>query len=160
MSKIVVTGGAGFIGSHITERCAKDEHEDVIIDYLDDYYSPDMKKNNIDCFLKTGNATFVRGDITDLTFLRTVSDNDTDYVFHEAAQAGVRISVENSFKPNKVNVFGTLNVLQASRDTEHTLADVRMAKELVGYKPGVDIEEGLKRFVEWYSNFGGQIWVQ
>jgi nucleoside-diphosphate-sugar epimerase len=110
--------------------------------------------------LKCGNATFVRGDITDLKFLRTVIDKDTDYVFHEAAQAGVRISVENPFKPNKVNVFGTLNVLQASRDAEHTLADVRMATELVGYKPKVNSEEGLKRFVEWYNDSGGQIWVQ
>ena len=160
MSKIVITGGAGFIGSHIAERCAKAGHEVVIIDNLDDYYSPDLKKNNRDCVLKCGNATFVLGDITDLKFLRTVIDNDTDYVFHEAAQAGVRISVENPFKPNKVNVFGTLNVLQASRDAEHTLADVRMATELVGYKPKVNSEEGLKRFVEWYNDSGGQIWVQ
>jgi UDP-glucose 4-epimerase len=114
MSKIVITGGAGFIGSHIAESCVEDGHEVVIIDNLDDYYSLELKKKNIDCALKSGKARFVQGDVTDLNFLRTVIDKDVDYVFHEAAQAGVRISVENPFKPNNVNVLGTLNVLQAS----------------------------------------------
>lgn len=118
MSKIVITGGAGFIGSHIGESCAKDDHEVVLIDNLDDYYSPQLKKENIECVLKSGKASFVHGDITDLELLRKVIDKDVDYVFHEAAQAGVRISVENPFKPNEVNVLGTLNVLQASLEAD------------------------------------------
>ena len=118
MSKIVITGGAGFIGSHIAESCAKDGHEVVIIDNLDDYYSPELKKRNIDYVLKSENVRFVHGDVTDIDFLRTVIDKDVDYVFHEAAQAGVRISVENPFKPNNINVLGTLNVLQASLEAE------------------------------------------
>ena len=118
MSKIVITGGAGFIGSHIAEALAKDGHEVVIIDNLDDYYSPELKNKNIDCVLKSGGATLIQGDVTDLDFLRTVIDKDVDYVFHEAAQAGVRISVENPFKPNNVNVLGTLNVLQASLEAD------------------------------------------
>ena len=118
MSKIVITGGAGFIGSHIAESCAKDGHEVVMIDNLDDYYSPELKKKNIEYVLKSGNASFVHGDVTNLNFLRTVIDRDVEYVFHEAAQAGVRISVENPFKPNKINVLGTLNVLQASLEVD------------------------------------------
>lgn len=118
MSKIVITGGAGFIGSHIAERCARDGHEVVIVDNLDDYYSPELKKKNIEYVLKSGNASFVHGDVTDLDFLRTVIDKDVGYVFHEAAQAGVRISVDNPFKPNNVNVLGTLNVLEASLEAD------------------------------------------
>lgn len=118
MSKIVITGGAGFIGSHIGERCAKEGHEVVLIDNLDDYYSRQLKKENIECVLASGKATFVHGDITDLELLRTVIDKDVDFVYHEAAQAGVRISVENPFKPNEVNVLGTLNVLQASLEAD------------------------------------------
>ena len=118
MSKIIITGGAGFIGSHIAESCAKEGYEVVIIDNLDDYYSLELKKKNIECLLKSGKARFVHGDVTDLDFLRTVIDKDVDYVFHEAAQAGVRISVENPFKPNNVNVLGTLNVLQASLEAD------------------------------------------
>ena len=118
MSKIIITGGAGFIGSHIAESCAKDGHEVVIIDNLDDYYSPELKKKNIDYVLKSENARFVHGDVTDIDFLRTVINKDVEYVFHEAAQAGVRISVENPFKPNNINVLGTLNVLQASLEAD------------------------------------------
>ena len=118
MSKIIITGGAGFIGSHIAEALAKDGHEVVIIDNLDDYYSPILKKKNVDCVLKSGDATLIQGDVTDLDFFRTVIDRDVEYVFHEAAQAGVRISVENPFKPNNINVLGTLNVLQASLEVD------------------------------------------
>ncbi|MDR9817359.1 MAG: NAD-dependent epimerase/dehydratase family protein [Candidatus Methanoculleus thermohydrogenotrophicum] len=59
---------------------------------------------------------FIEGDITDSDLLRRVIDSDVEFVFHEAAQAGVRISVEDPFKPNNVNVLGTLNVLKASLD--------------------------------------------
>ena len=115
MSKIVITGGAGFIGSHIAEEVAK-EYEVVIIDNLDDYYSPDLKRRNLEIFLANPNVRFIEGDITDSDLLRRVIDSDVEFVFHEAAQAGVRISVEDPFKPNRINVLGTLNVLKASLD--------------------------------------------
>lgn len=115
MSKVVITGGAGFIGSHIAEEVAK-EYEVVIIDNLDDYYSPDLKRRNLEILLANPNVRFVEGDITDTALLRRVIDSDVEFVYHEAAQAGVRISVENPFKPNQVNVLGTLNVLKASLD--------------------------------------------
>lgn len=115
MSKVVITGGAGFIGSHIAEEVAK-EYEVVIIDNLDDYYSPDLKRRNLEILLANPNVRFIEGDITDTALLRRVIDSDVEFVYHEAAQAGVRISVENPFKPNQVNVLGTLNVLKASLD--------------------------------------------
>jgi len=119
MSKIVITGGAGFIGSHIAEALVQD-HEVVIVDNLDDYYSPALKQRNLNCVMAKGDVDFIKGDVTDLDLVRNVIDDTVDYVFHEAAQAGVRISVEDPFKPNNVNVLGTLNVLKASLD-----ADVR-----------------------------------
>ena len=115
MSKIIITGGAGFIGSHIAEWAAKD-HEVIIIDNLDDYYSPDLKRQNLNMLLANPNVRFIEGDITNIDLVRKVIDGTVDYVFHEAAQAGVRISVEDPFKPNNVNVLGTLNVLKASLD--------------------------------------------
>ena len=115
MAKIVITGGAGFIGSHIAERLVPD-NDVVIIDNLDDYYSPALKQRNLDCISAKGEYTFINGDITDREFVKSVINSDVDFVYHEAAQAGVRISVENPFKPNNVNVLGTLNVLQASLD--------------------------------------------
>ena len=118
MSKIVITGGAGFIGSHIAESLAKDGHEIVVVDNLDPYYSVDLKKRNLDIVLESGDATFINADVTDLDKIKEVIDSTVDYVYHEAAQAGVRISVEDPFKPNNVNVLGTLNVLKASLDAD------------------------------------------
>jgi len=115
MSKVVITGGAGFIGSHIAEEVAK-EYEVIIIDNFDAYYSPDLKRRNLEILLANPNVRFVEGDITDTNLLRRVIDSDVEFVYHEAAQAGVRISVEDPFKPNNVNVLGTLNVLKASLD--------------------------------------------
>lgn len=116
MSKIVITGGAGFIGSHIAENLAKDGHEIIIVDNLDPYYSIDLKKRNIDIVLHSGDATFINADITNFDRMKELIDSTVDYVYHEAAQAGVRISVEDPFKSNDVNVLGTLNVLKASLD--------------------------------------------
>ncbi|MCT8337790.1 SDR family oxidoreductase [Methanoculleus sp. Afa-1] len=115
MSKIVITGGAGFIGSHIAEKLVS-EHEIIIIDNLDDYYSLELKRRNLKLLLANPNVQFIEGDITDTDLLRRVIDADVEFVYHEAAQAGVRISVEDPFKPNNVNVLGTLNVLKASLD--------------------------------------------
>jgi UDP-glucose 4-epimerase len=116
MSKIVITGGAGFIGSHIAESLSKDGHEIVIVDNLDPYYSVDLKKRNLNLVFESGDATFINADVTDLASMKEILDGTVDYVYHEAAQAGVRISVEDPFKPNDVNVLGTLNVLKASLD--------------------------------------------
>lgn len=118
MSKIVITGGAGFIGSHIAENLAKNGHEILIVDNLDPYYSVDLKKRNIDIVLESGDATFINADVTDLARMKEIIDSTVDYVYHEAAQAGVRISVEDPFKPNDVNVLGTLNILKASLDAD------------------------------------------
>ena len=116
MSKIVITGGTGFIGSHIAESLAKSGHEIVIVDNLDPYYSIDLKMRNLDIVLNSGNVVFINADVTDLSRMKEIIDSTVDYVYHEAAQAGVRISVEDPFKPNDVNVLGTLNVLKASLD--------------------------------------------
>lgn len=120
MSKIVITGGAGFIGSHLADFLSKKDYEIVIVDNLDPYYSVELKKRNIDLVLKNKNACFIKGDICDLDFLKTVIDKDTEFVFHEAAQPGVRISVENPFRSNNVNVIGTLNVLKQSMEKNVT----------------------------------------
>lgn len=114
MSKIVVTGVAGFTGSHIVERLVKAGYEIIIIDNLDPYYSVDLKQRNIDIVLNSGDASFIQADIRDFRRMEEIIDSTIDYVYHEVAQAGVRISVDDPFKSNDVNVLGTLNVLQAS----------------------------------------------
>ncbi|ABN56138.1 MULTISPECIES: SDR family oxidoreductase [Methanoculleus] len=114
--RILVTGGAGFIGSHIIERLLDDGHEVVCLDNFDPYYDPEIKKSNIQPFLENKNFTLEVGDIRNRDTLTRLLEG-TDYVFHEAAQAGVRISVEDPIKPHEVNATGTLNLLEASRDS-------------------------------------------
>lgn len=118
MVKILITGGAGFIGSHIAEKLAHLGHEVVILDNLDPYYHVGIKKKNIEIVLKNKNCSFVNGDILDNEQLDNIVKNGIDFIFHEAAQPGVRASVEDPLKPNEVNVKGTLNVLEAARKGE------------------------------------------
>jgi UDP-glucose 4-epimerase len=118
MVKILITGGAGFIGSHLAEKLAQLEHEAVILDNLDPYYPVGIKKKNIEIVLKNKNCSFVNGDILDDEQLDNIVKNGINFIFHEAAQPGVRASVEDPLKPNEVNVKGTLNVLEAARKGE------------------------------------------
>ncbi|UCG69076.1 MAG: SDR family oxidoreductase [Thermoplasmata archaeon] len=115
MVKILITGGAGFIGSHLAERLAQLDHEIVILDNLDPYYDIGIKKKNLEIILKNKNCSFIKGDILDKEQLNKIVLGDVKFIFHEAAQPGVRASVENPLKPNDVNVKGTLNVLEAAR---------------------------------------------
>jgi UDP-glucose 4-epimerase len=91
----------------------KDGHEVICLDIFDEYYDPAIKWRNITPFLSKPGFTLLKGDINDMALLSQALDG-TDYVFHEAAQAGVRISVEDPMKPHRINATGTLTLLQAS----------------------------------------------
>lgn len=108
--KYIITGGAGFIGSHIVETLAQQKHEIVILDNL---FSG--KTENIQPFLKKKNITFVQGSITDLPLLQQTMEG-VDGIFHEAAIASVQQSIQNPLNTHDVNSTGTLNVLIAARD--------------------------------------------
>jgi len=108
--KYIVTGGAGFIGSHIVEELAEQKHEVVIFDNL---FSG--KKENIQPFLKKKEISFVEGTLTDLPLLKKNFD-EADGIFHEGAIASVPLSITNPLATNETNITGTLNVLIAARD--------------------------------------------
>lgn len=110
MSKIIVTGGTGFIGSHIARRLTNDNHQVIIIDNL-----CEGKLENI-ADIKN-KVKFYKEDILNLTFLEKIFKN-VDYVFHEAALRSVERSVQNPLETNRVNIEGTLNVLLASRNNK------------------------------------------
>ena len=115
--KILITGGAGFIGSHLAEKLA-DKHEVVILDNLDSYYNARIKKENIK-IVESESAKFILGDVTNYDFIeKIIKENDIEIIFHEAARPGVRYSIKDPFLPNKVNVIGTLNILKASVDSD------------------------------------------
>ncbi|MFA4876171.1 MAG: SDR family oxidoreductase [Methanoregula sp.] len=108
--KYVVTGGAGFIGSHIVEELVRRHHEVII---LDDLFSG--KRENIESFLSNPGVSFVQGSITSLPLLKETFAG-ADGIFHEAAIASVPRSIANPIATNEANVTGTLNVLVAARD--------------------------------------------
>lgn len=109
--KVMITGGAGFIGSHLTDRLLELENEVVVYDNFDDYYTG--KRENLKKVTKSPRFKLIEADILDHKKL-SASISDVDIVFHLAAQPGVRFSTQNPWKTNKVNVDGTLNVLLAS----------------------------------------------
>ena len=114
--KALVTGGAGFIGSHICERLLNDGNEVTCFDNFDPFYNPAVKRKNIEPFLPDTHFTLIEGDIRERALLNRILDG-VDYVFHEAAQAGVRISVQDPLKTHNVNATGTLNLLEAARNS-------------------------------------------
>ena len=114
MARVLVTGGAGFIGSHLIERLLSDGHEVIALDNLDPYYDPTLKKRNIALFQDNPNFEFVHGSITDRALVDRILSTGVEYIYHEAAQAGVRASVENPFKPHEVNGTGILQLLESA----------------------------------------------
>ena len=107
--RVVVTGGAGFIGSNIAEELYAN-NEVIIIDDLST-----GRLQNIAPLGKLSNVSFFQGTITDLSLLLKAFDR-ADYVFHQAALASVPMSIQDPLRTNEVNILGTLNVLVAARD--------------------------------------------
>ena len=114
---ILVTGGAGFIGSHVLDRLAADGRQAVCLDNFNDYYSPAVKRDNIAGALTSGLVELVEGDICDLELCRRVfGEHDVRRVIHLAARAGVRPSIARPLLYERVNVRGTINLLECARD--------------------------------------------
>ena len=109
MAKAIVTGGAGFIGSHLAEELARRGYQVVILDDLST-----GKMENIKGLLDKDNVTFVQGSITELPLLQKLFDN-VDYVFHQAALARVPFSIQDPLAVNEANISGTLKVLWAAK---------------------------------------------
>ncbi len=118
MKNILLTGGAGFIGSHVADRLlAGTEHNVVCVDDFNDFYDPLIKRANADELKKIDGFNLVEGDIRDIDFLRRVfSENEIGSVIHLAARAGVRPSIEFPLLYEDVNVRGTLNLLESCRE--------------------------------------------
>jgi len=106
-SKIVVTGGAGFIGSHMVDRILNDGYEVVVIDDLSQ-----GRTENISRHLNNENFKFIKADIRDSEKVEAIV-KDADAIFHEAAVVSVTRSLEDPAYTNDVNVGGTLKLLKA-----------------------------------------------
>ncbi|CAF3458879.1 unnamed protein product [Fusarium graminearum] len=115
---ILVTGGAGFIGSHLVEALLADGYwKVVVIDNFDEFYSPEIKRANLAGLLQHPNLTVYEADIRDIPALTAIfADNDFSVVVHLAARAGVLPSLQVPDLYFDVNVTGTMNLLQCCKD--------------------------------------------
>lgn len=114
--KVLVTGGAGFIGSHVVQALAKAGHGVEVIDAFHDFYDPAIKYANVAAF--PPDVVVHKVDITELAAVRSVfGQSEFDTVIHLAARAGVRPSIEDPKAYIDTNITGTFNLLEASRES-------------------------------------------
>jgi UDP-glucuronate 4-epimerase len=113
----LVTGGAGFIGSHVCERLLDEGHGVWSLDDLNDFYDPALKRTNLDELrARGGRFTSVEADLTDASAVeRLCREVRFDQIIHLAARAGVRPSLEHPALYQRVNVEGTVHLLESAR---------------------------------------------
>lgn len=117
MTNILVTGGAGFIGSHLVDRLLRSEDANItVVDDFNDFYEPDIKRANVSNHIGNDRYTIVEADIRDRQALdRLFEKQHFDCIVHLAARAGVRPSLSQPELYSETNIKGTLNLLEVAR---------------------------------------------
>jgi UDP-glucuronate 4-epimerase len=116
-NKVMVTGGAGFIGSHLVDRLLADGCAVLCVDDFNDYYDPDLKRENVKQHLQDEFYRLVEGDIRDKELIsKLVKEWQPEAIVHLAARAGVRPSLSEPELYQATNVAGTLNLFEAAKD--------------------------------------------
>ena len=113
--KALVTGAAGFIGSHLCERLLAEDFEVVGLDNFNDFYDPQIKRRNIADCLKSENFQLVEADIRDSNAMDKAIGDGIEIIVHLAARAGVRPSIAQPLLYADVNINGTLVLLEAAK---------------------------------------------
>lgn len=114
--RVLITGGAGFIGSHLAERLLSEGHEIACLDDFNDFYDPAFKRENAALLSKNSKFTLIEGDIRDAQKVKAAFKKKPDAVVHLAARAGVRPSLQQPLLYSDVNVSGTIQILEAMRE--------------------------------------------
>lgn len=114
--RVLVTGAAGFIGSHLCERLIAGGSDVVGIDNFDPYYDESIKRDNVAQLIKHHNFELIEGDIREYFDVNPIFVKEPiDVIVHLAAKAGVRPSIENPLEYTQVNVDGTVVLLEAAK---------------------------------------------
>ena len=121
---ILVTGGAGFIGGHLAKAFVDAGHDVTTLDIMEPFYDLGLKEHNIEVARQRaaetdGSYEFIEGSTTDKELVDEIVE-DIDIIHHQAAQAGVRASVENPTKVTEYNINGAQTILEAARNHDVT----------------------------------------
>jgi UDP-glucuronate 4-epimerase len=116
MRRILVTGGAGFIGSHLVDSLVADGNEVTVLDNFDSFYERRLKERNLEQHRTNPRWQLIEGDLRDLAAIREQLPRDLDAIVHLAAKAGVRPSIADPTVYQDVNVGGTQNLLELARE--------------------------------------------
>ena len=135
--RILVTGGAGFIGSHLVDALVE---QDYIVTVLDNLLTGN--KENLESLISQGRISFVEGDIRNSKVLNEACK--VDYIFHEAALPSVQRSIENPQTTLEINITGTLNMLNAARDNKVKKVIFASSSSIYGNRPGESKIETMK----------------
>ena len=142
----LITGGAGFIGGHIAEGLAAEGHEITVLDNFEPYYDLGIKEHNVDTARRAAENNGGEYELVDdsITNAEVVDDlvSDIDVLYHQAAQAGVRKSVEEPAKVNSYNMDGTINVLEAARKHDIERAVIASSSSVYGKPEYLPYDEG------------------
>ena len=140
---VLVTGGVGFIGSHVCERLLDAGHTVCALDDLNDFYDPSIKQNTLrELQSRAQSFAFVHADITNRIELNEVlSSMPFDQIIHLAARAGVRPSLEQPALYQRVNVEGTVNLLEAARECGIKKITIASSSSVYGINSKVPFSE-------------------
>lgn len=145
----LVTGGAGFIGSHVAERLLSERHRVTVWDDLNPFYDPAIKRANLEAAhaLGGGRFQFVKLDLTQSDAVDLAASGQSfDQVIHLAARAGVRPSLAHPALYQRVNVEGTVNLLEAARKTGCRKFILASSSSVYGINAKVPFSESAPNF--------------
>ncbi len=163
--KVLVTGCAGFIGSHMAEALLERGHKVIGIDNFDPYYSVELKKLNVETLKRSENFTFIEGDICNNSVLEKAFSGGMERVFHLAASAGVRNSIRHPTFYCRNDVLNTAKLLEFSKDHGIGKFVYASSSSVYGEVPKEELpvtEERLPAPISPYalSKLQGEMWCQ
>ncbi|SHG37275.1 SDR family oxidoreductase [Halobaculum gomorrense] len=143
--RILVTGGAGFIGGHLAESFLADGHEVTVLDNFEPFYAEGIKRHTLSVHREVAEEAdaeyrFIEGDVRDVETVQKIVA-DADVVVHQAAQAGVRESVKNPRKVTDINVDGTVNLLEAAKEANVKRVILASSSSVYGKPHSLPYEE-------------------